>query len=37
MIFREQPESDAFWRRAGPVAPLFVHKAGAYGHCTDAG
>lgn len=29
MIFREQPEKDAFWRRAGPAAPVFIHKAGA--------
>lgn len=29
MIFREQPERDAFWRRAGPAAPVFIRKAGA--------
>ena len=29
MIFREQPENDAFWRRTGPAAPFFLQKAGA--------
>lgn len=43
MIFREQPESDACWRRASPAAPLFPQKAGAVPsegsseHCVDAG
>lgn len=43
MIFREQPESDACWRRTSPAAPLFPQKAGAVPsegsseHCVDAG